>query len=88
MHSHKVKKTSGFRKLPAIIRGSHVHRFADNAKLGIDAFGPGPSANLPVACALPEPLGSFRDFLRMVENEFRIDGLSEFLAPPGWQGMF
>jgi hypothetical protein len=77
-----ARRHPGLRHLPAEIDGHHVHRFADNVLLGRGAFAP--VSNLPVAAPLVDRLQSFRDFLRIVEREFRIDGLSEF-TPPGWQ---
>jgi hypothetical protein len=46
------------RRLPAQIDGDHVHRFTDNARLGVEAFAP--YANLPVAAPLPNDLESVR----------------------------
>jgi hypothetical protein len=87
MNVRAVLKTHGLKKLPQVLDGCHVHRFADNSKIGLQAFGKGPEGNLPAAVKIPNGLGSFRQFLRMVETEFSIEGLSEFPAPPGWQGM-
>jgi hypothetical protein len=69
--------------LPLEINGHHVHRFKDNAKLGRDAFGAG---NLPLAAPVTSRLQSFRDFLRVVGEEFNIDGLDQ-LNPPDWTVM-
>jgi hypothetical protein len=87
MNVRAVLKTNGLKKLPQVLDRCHVHRFADNAKMGLQAFGRGPEGNLPAAVEIPNGLGSFRQFLRMVETEFSIEGLGEFPAPPGWQGM-
>ena len=69
--------------LPLEIDGHHVHRFEDNAKLGRDAFGAG---NLPLAAPVNGRLQSYRDFLRVLSEEFKIDGLDQ-LAPPDWTVM-
>ena len=69
--------------LPLEINGHHVHRFEDNAKLGGDAFGAG---NLPLAAPVNARLQSFRDFLRVVGEEFKIDGVDQ-LDPPDWTVM-
>jgi hypothetical protein len=87
MNARAVLKTSGLKKLPQIVERCHVHRFSDNAKIGLQAFGKGPEGNLPAAVEIPNGLGSFRQFLRMVETELSIEGLGEFPPPPGWQGM-
>jgi hypothetical protein len=81
-----LRKYPSLRRFPAQIHGSHVHRFADNARLGARAFGPGPQANLPVAIEIPNELTSFREFLRLVSAEFNIDGVEGF-DPPNWQVM-
>lgn len=69
--------------LPLEVQGHHVHRFADNAKLGRDAFGAG---NLPLAAPVTRRLESFRDFLRICGEEFRIKGLDQ-VDPPDWTVM-
>lgn len=69
--------------LPRVIDGHHVHRFEDNAKLGRNAFGAG---NLPLAAPVEARLESYRDFLRVLGNEFKIDGLDR-LDPPDWTVM-
>jgi hypothetical protein len=71
--------------IPALIRGSHVHRFEDNARLGVEAFSP--QSNLPAARELDRDIQSFRQFLALVEAEFCITGLSDFPAPDGWEGL-
>lgn len=86
-NSFKVRRTSGLKVLGALIEGSHIHRFEDNAKCGIGAFGAGPEGNLPAAAAFPNDLRSFREFLRCVSSEFNIEGLDEFPSPEGWQGL-
>ena len=85
MNAHKVRKTSGLKHLRPSIEGSHVHRFSDNAKYGIDGFGPGPEGNLPAAVEILNELTSFRDFLRVVGVELNIRGLDEIQAPQSWQ---
>jgi hypothetical protein len=65
--------------------GHHVHRFIDNARLGKAAFAP--LGNLPAAAPLDETVGSFRDFIRVVRDEFRISGIDK-CDPPDWQWMF
>jgi hypothetical protein len=77
-----ARRHPALRHLPPTIDESHVHRFAENARLGRSAFGP--EGNLPVAAPIPHDLRSFRDFLRTVSAEFRVDGLDEF-DPPDWQ---
>lgn len=71
--------------IPQLIPGSHVHRFEDNARIGVEAFSP--QSNLPVARELDRDIQSFRQFLALVEAEFRITGLSAFPAPDGWEGL-
>lgn len=77
----KIRRHHGLQHLPPMIDGSHVHRFEDNARLGITAFHP--YSNLPAATPTPK-LTSFRDFLRIVGEEFGIDGLPG-IDPPNWQ---
>lgn len=79
----RARARPGFRHIPREVIGHHVHRFADNAKLGRDAFGPG---NLPLAVPVEGRLESFRDFLRIVGEEFNIEGLDQ-LDPPDWTVM-
>jgi hypothetical protein len=74
-----ARKHPTLRHIPARVEGCHVHRFADNAVLGKQAFRP--PCNLPVAAPLPNRLQSFRDFLRTVSAEFMIDGIEDFNAP-------
>ena len=70
--------------VPMEVVGHHVHRFSDNAKLGLPAFAP--DANLPIAVPIPNGLGSFRDFLRTLAVEFNIDGVDQ-IQPPDWRVM-
>jgi hypothetical protein len=77
-----ARRHPALRHLPAIVEGHHIHRFVDNARLGLGSFAP--LGNLPIAAPLDESLQSFRDFARIVEREFRIDGLAKF-TPPDWQ---
>jgi hypothetical protein len=77
-----ARRHPALRHLPAIVEGHHVHRFVDNARLGLGSFAP--LGNLPIAAPLDGSLQSFRDFARIVEREFRIDGLAKF-TPPDWQ---
>ncbi len=81
----RARKVAALR-LPREINGHHVHRYEDNARIGLSAFGPGPDGNLPAAAPLLERLTSFRDFLRTVASEFRIEGLDK-IDPPNWQVM-
>jgi hypothetical protein len=84
-HINPVRRNyPSLKQLPSQIAGHHVHRFADNARLGLEAFAP--YANLPVAVPTPDDLESFRDFLRTVAAEFHIDG-AENLKPPDWRVM-
>jgi hypothetical protein len=86
MNSRKARRLSGLRNLEAQIDTCHVHRFADNAKLGRSAFGAGLEGNLPIAVRIGGGgLGSFRDFLRTVGTEFNIGGLENIQPPNGWQ---
>jgi hypothetical protein len=77
-----ARKIPGLRNVPAVVDGSHVHPFRENARLGGKAFQP--PFNLPVAIPVSEPLTSFRGFLRTVAKEFVIVGLEDF-DPPPWQ---
>jgi hypothetical protein len=79
----RARNYPGLGHLPQEVGQHHVHRFDDNAKLGLEAFG---SENLPLAAQITDRLESFRDFLRVVGTEFRIDGLDR-LAPPDWSGL-
>ena len=79
----RARKVPALRHLPAIIEGHHVHRFADNVRLGREAFAP--HGNLPVAAPIDQQLRSFRDFVRRVAAEFRIDGLDDFDPPDTWR---
>ena len=79
----RARKHSGLKHLPAVIEGHHVHRFAENARLGLAAFAP--TANLPAAAPIRGTLQSFRDFVRVVSSEFHIDGLDNFDAPESWR---
>ncbi|MGY3341955.1 hypothetical protein ACVWZ4_004333 [Bradyrhizobium sp. USDA 4472] len=77
-----ARKTAGLGHVPPVVEHCHIHRFEDNAKVGGIAFLP--PHNLPIAVPFSEPLTSFRSFLRMVAQEFNIQGLDDFPAPP-WQ---
>lgn len=77
----RARQHQALRHLAPVIDGSHVHRFGDNARLGVSAFAP--YSNLPAAAPTPA-LNSFRDFLRIVGTEFGIDGLLD-VDPPNWQ---
>jgi len=83
-HINPVRTHPALRRLPAQIDSHHVHRFVDNARLGVEAFAP--FANLPIAVPTPNDLGSFRDFLRTVAAEFNIDG-ADRLQAPDWRVM-
>lgn len=78
-----ARRMPALRHLPAIIEGHHVHRLADNARLGREAFSP--HGNLPVAAPIDQPLRSFRDFVRIVAAEFRIDDLDDIDPPDSWR---
>jgi hypothetical protein len=80
----KARRHPALSHLPTEIQGCHVHRFADNARMGRAAFAP--DGNLPVAVPIPNGLESFRDFMRTVGAEFVIAGLDQF-DPPDWQVM-
>jgi hypothetical protein len=77
-----ARRHPALRHLPNKIEGHHVHRFADNARLGRAAFAP--IANLPAAAPIERELRSFRDFARIVEDEVRIEDFHKF-SPPEWQ---
>lgn len=77
----QARKHASLKHLPTVVEHCHVHRFGDNALLGLEAFVPG---NLPVAAPLEAPLTSFRQFLRTVGQEFGISGIEDF-DPPPWQ---
>jgi hypothetical protein len=79
----RARAHPGCGHLPREISGHHVHRFDDNVRLGRDAFGPG---NLPLAAPVNGRLESFRDFIRVLSDEFKIDGLDQ-LNPPDWTVM-
>ncbi len=79
----RARNHPAFGHLPRVLDGHHVHRFEDNAKLGREAFGP---QNLPLAAPVTTRLESYRDFLRVLSEEFKIDGLDQ-LAPPDWTVM-
>lgn len=68
---------------PPEINGSHRHPFAQNATFGRKAFDP--YANLPVAYPLDSEPEHLRDFLHVVEQAFKVDGLVN-LPPPPTQG--
>jgi hypothetical protein len=63
----RARNYPGLRHLPPEVGQHHVHRFDDNAKLGIDGFG---VENLPLAAPITDRLESFRDFLRVLSVEF------------------
>jgi hypothetical protein len=77
-----TRRHPALRHLPRRIEGNHVHRFADNARLGRKAF----SENLPIAAPIDE-IRSFRDFARRVGEEFNIVGTDDIEPPPNWQGL-
>ena len=82
----RARKITALKHLLREIDGHHVHRFENNARIGLSAFGPGPDGNLPAAAPLPQGLTSLRDFLRIVAREFHIEGLDK-IDPPNWQVM-
>jgi hypothetical protein len=79
----RTRRHSALRHLPPIISGHHIHRFADNARLGMEAFLP--PNNLPVAGPIENAILSFRDFTRIVGQEFKIDGLDDIDPPQSWK---
>ncbi len=79
----RARRLPALRHLPAIIEDHHVHRFADNARLGRGAFAP--HGNLPVAAPIDQQLRSFRDFVRIVAAEFRINDLDDIDPPESWR---
>jgi hypothetical protein len=79
----RARNYPGLGHLPPEVGQHHVHRFKDNAKLGLDAFG---AENLPLAAQVTDRLESYRDFLRVVGAEFNIEGLDQ-LEPPDWSGL-
>lgn len=68
---------------PPEIAGSHHHPFAQNASIGRKAFDP--FGNLPVAYPLESEPEHLRDFLQVVEQAFKVEGL-RILPPPPTQG--
>lgn len=79
----QARGRAGLSHLPAVLDSHHVHRFKDNAKLGMRAFG---SGNLPLAAPIDGRLESFREFLRICGQEFNIVGLDQ-IDPPDWTVM-
>ena len=79
----RARKYPGLGHLPREVGPHHVHRFEDNAKLGLDAFG---AENLPLAAPIGDRLESYRDFMRVVGVEFNIEGLDQ-LEPPNWSSL-
>ena len=79
----RARSHPALRHLPHRIDSHHVHRFADNAKLGRKAF----QDNLPVAVPVESELRSFRDFARIIGQEFNIEGTDQIEPPPDWHGL-
>src|SRR5262249_41145169 len=79
----RARRQPGCGHLPIEIDGHHAHRFDDNSRLGREAFG---AQNLPLAAPINGRLESFRDFLRVVTDEFKVDGLDQ-LDPQDWTVM-
>lgn len=79
----RARGRPGCGHLPREINGHHVHRFEDNAKIGRNAFG---AENLPLAAPIDARLQGYRDFLRILSDEFKIRGLDQ-LDPPDWTVM-
>jgi hypothetical protein len=79
----RARRQPGCSHLPLVLDSHHVHRFEDNARLGRDAFGAG---NLPLAAEVNGRLQSYRDFLRILSVEFKIEG-AEKLPSPDWTVM-
>lgn len=77
------RKNPALSHLPAIVTGNHVHRFSDNALMGRQGFAP--FGNLPAASGIDEAVVSFRQFLRIVALEFRVDGIEDIPPPDSWQ---
>lgn len=69
--------------IPVTVESHHIHRFEDNALIGLEAF----SGNLPIARPIHEATLSFKKFLAVVEREFRVRGLQGFPCPPTWEGL-
>jgi hypothetical protein len=55
----------------------------DNARLGRKAF----QENLPVAAPIESELQSFRDFARIVGQEFNIEDTNQIEPPPNWRNL-
>lgn len=79
----RCRKNTALGHLPSIVAGDHVHRFSDNAHMGRKGFAP--YDNLPAAIGTDEPVVSFRQFLRIVSLEFRVDGIEDIPPPDSWQ---
>lgn len=66
--------------IPLEIESHHVHRFEDNALMGLEAFRNG----MPLARPIEGDKMSFRCFMEIVCAEFHVTGLEEFPPPPTW----
>jgi hypothetical protein len=64
---------------------THIHRFEDNVRLGVDAFRSVKIDNLPAAAPVEPAPGSVRDFLSVVAQCMSIGDCRDMPLPP-WQG--
>jgi hypothetical protein len=82
------------RRRPSVNSAYRDHSGARNLQRGCHLpfamIGPGryafePQQNLPLAVPVEGELRSFRDFLRTVAHEFRIDGIKDIDPPGSWR---
>jgi hypothetical protein len=77
------RRHPALRHLPAEIETHHVHRFEDNARLGLRAF----QENLPIAAPIEGTIESFRDFVRIVGEEFNVEDTDGIEPPESWRDL-
>jgi hypothetical protein len=66
--------------VPPQITGPHVHPFAENAAIGLDALSP--EGNLPLGVALGGSIVRFSDVLQAMRTHFAVPDL--WLEEPQW----
>lgn len=84
IHSNTVARAAGVRGLEGMVRGSHVHPYRLNEPLGRAQFLT-TRGKPPAACAINDSPPSFRQRMRLISQEFRIDDLDK-IPPPLLQG--